>query len=256
MNSLERYIGDLNPGCWINSQRLKGFSVSNPATDTLIGYRDNPVIDLSGNNRNMITDSITLQPTVKKDNKGLDYLYFNNNLLSVVTPYSSVTERTIICVGKIISGNGFYTQNSYGYGNEVKGFNPGIGGNLEVTGYYNYSTQYAAKIADVTRDYSSTIAQIKDNTYFKVYKNTSNNPITILNGITISAGNFSRTQYGMNIGGRGIGVNFTEGDDSTFQLYAQTNCICNFYEFIDWNRILTQSEIAQVQSYLKQKYNI
>lgn len=114
MNSLERYIGDLNPAAWFNANRINGFNESQPINNSSISLWEN----LGNNYPNFGTINSNRQPVLQENiqngNSGLLFTRGDSsssidadNLESISTIPSINYPYTFAIVAKprILNGN-------------------------------------------------------------------------------------------------------------------------------------------------------
>lgn len=272
MNSLERYIGDLNPSCWLNSEHVNGFGVAQPSVDSNITQWT----DISGNGvhakQNFFITSSPVQFKVNPNN--IPFIYTNGtkdnalhiDLRSVAAVGQDYTEIFILGTNapfennnnKVSIGQSSITKGGFG-----NGYLKDVPNNLTYTSGIGYEAAPNIYLTNgifngATRiKYSTCINSVKVSNYQKVYDHNVNLYSFNSSGIT------SRYFYS-NGGGQGylIGLGACLDQPSNVNPYEDGNLttfssgVSVFYEYILFNKAITPLEIKQVQSYIKQKYNI
>ncbi|WP_410219696.1 hypothetical protein [Pedobacter sp.] len=245
MNNLEKYIGDLNPSCWLNSDHVNGYGAAQPS----IGDDVNTWADCSGNGNDFIHEVVIGQNPPKfgevnlfgQTNKSLNFTVANQN--SLIRNSSSNTiwniAFTLISIGDISTG--WLLQNRFGgtengsiqiSDNQISSYTIGsqwisYGGNFR-TGRRILIIKRGIDIFDVKSVFSQS------------------NNYQLVNGATIN--NIPSSALPSNNLSLGCRL-LSNGNKDVFF----TGSIC---EVIAFPRILTQGETLKTQTYLKLKYNI
>ena len=248
MNNLEQYIGDLNPSCWLNADHVYGFSTLQPN----IGDDVNTWVDSSGNGNHFKHEVIE---TYNPPKFGQDTLYgqtkscltFDSNFKQTLIPSAVNTiwgnAFTLVRVSKY--SNGWIFQNKYG---------GALQGNIQlsyrITGYVDYPQVEQDLRHFVRTNFDTVIVKRGLGVFTGQSIFTQNSYLDKSNTSSVESSardsNFENAES-MSIGGRRLVYNGAYYDN----LFTGS-----VFEIVAFSRIITQSETSQVQSYLKQKYNI
>ncbi|WP_199121595.1 hypothetical protein [Pedobacter sp. ASV28] len=257
MNALEQYIGDLNPSCWLNSDHVNGYGVTQPSINADV----NTWVDISGNGNNFVHEVIPTYNPPKFNNTtmfnatypSLEFVVANKNTLTTVSETPTVWTDTativIVCSNHLINNTEIFSFANTGV----------VNGSLSFSGFINRTTIGTYNL-NIPYEFSLFISTVRT-PYLAIIKISGESSLGLSNGRFTSQLINSSYSYGTNnltnplqtpgytrriaLGGRRLNSSLYDRLSST-----------NIHEVIIFPRILPDAETSQVQTYLKLKYNI
>jgi hypothetical protein len=226
-----------NLECWYDpsSTSLQGLSAG-----TFVNF----VQDLSGNNRHLIQDrSTTNQPQLIYNNgDGRVGLYFNGLspkwLFASGWTTSSVTQ---FCVFKNESSLFSVMCSSIGNFSSATDFH-----NI---GFYNAGTILTRNSTIINKPVFSGLTLNNTRVYYM--QDNSFNNIAMINGLTRSLTKTNFLRIGVCLGG-----NFDRRNNANTIIGAIQPALGTIYEYVSYDRLLTQEEIRQIERYLIFKWGV
>lgn len=250
MNNLQKIIANLNPSIWFDTERLKSDGSTFANNDVI-----NQFYNVIGNsNFNGVFDIVgSVAPTFKTGGQnGIPYLDFvsaNSNAIRIptaISPYGTGERTIVFVIWTNTLTNNLFLQHQFG-GTNAGNLAINFGFNLPSVSTYQAGVQLTGRAPSPHRNTYIVIFSQKNGGTYQMYR--VDNQINIMGQACTVNPDYNSTvaNAGMSLGVRYRGVD--KVPDTTF-------ASMQFYEMMVFPTQLSLEQVRQVQSYLKQKYNI